>query len=38
MCALVLAGEMLSLRMRRRALHELPVDGADDDPSAQVRP
>jgi heme exporter protein D len=37
MCALVLAGEMLSLRMRRRALHELPVDGADD-PSAQVRP
>lgn len=30
MCALVLAGEVLSLRMRRRALRELPFDGTDD--------
>ncbi|MEO7855225.1 MAG: heme exporter protein CcmD [Rubrivivax sp.] len=37
MCALVLTGEMLSLRMRRRALLELPFEGADD-PATGVRP
>ena len=30
MCALVLAGELLSLRLRRNALRQLPLDGIDD--------
>ncbi len=37
MCALVLAGELISLRLRRNALRELPFDGADDS-SLEVRP
>ena len=32
MCAVVLVGECLSLRSRRRALHDLPFDAADDHP------
>jgi heme exporter protein D len=30
MCAVVMVGECLSLRSRRRALRELPFDAADD--------
>ena len=30
MCVLVLGGELLSLRSRRRALRELPFDAGDD--------
>ena len=32
MCAVVLAGECLSLRSRRRTLRQLPFDGIDDFP------
>jgi heme exporter protein D len=37
MCALVLASELLALRLRRNALRELPFDGSDD-ASLEVRP
>jgi heme exporter protein D len=36
MCALVLAGELIALRLRRNALRELPFD-APDDASPEVR-